>query len=148
MVDKALSRQEFKCNSIDQIEEVAGQILKFASGINIWLFEGEMGAGKTTLIKAICKQLNVEDTVNSPTFSIVNEYQNNSGSTFYHFDFYRIKEEEEAIEIGVYEYFDSGNLCFIEWPSKIENLLPEKVLKIDISVTGKEQRSIEICRYE
>jgi len=148
MVDKALARQQLTCRSLDELGKVAEKIVSYAGDQKVWLFDGEMGAGKTTLIKSICDFFEVEDTVNSPTFSIVNEYQNPSQEVFYHFDFYRIKDEGEAMEIGAEEYFYSGHLCFIEWPSKIENLLPEEVLKIDISVIGKDQRLIELSRYE
>ncbi len=148
MVDEPLSRQEIVCESIEKIEEATEQIIAFGRDVNVWLFDGEMGAGKTTLIKSICSQLGVEDTVNSPTFSIVNEYQNSQDETFYHFDFYRIKDESEATEIGAEEYFDSGAYCFIEWPSKVENILPEEVLKINITVTGKTSRKIQLSRYE
>lgn len=148
MVDEPLRRQELVCESLEGIDEVAKQLIAFGRDINIWLFDGEMGAGKTTLIKSLCAQLDVEDTVNSPTFSIVNEYQTKQGEVIYHFDFYRIKDESEATEIGAEEYFDAGAYCFIEWPSKVENILPEAVLKIDISVTGKTLRKIQLSRYE
>ncbi|MEP2770802.1 MAG: tRNA (adenosine(37)-N6)-threonylcarbamoyltransferase complex ATPase subunit type 1 TsaE [Fulvivirga sp.] len=148
MVDEPLKRQELVCESLDEIDEVAEQLIAFGRDVNIWLFEGEMGAGKTTLIKSICAQLGVEDTVNSPTFSIVNEYQSHNEEVIYHFDFYRIKDESEATEIGAEEYFDSGAYCFIEWPSKVENILPEEVLNINISVTGKTSRKIQLSRYE
>jgi len=148
MVDEPLKRQELVCESLDEIGEVAEQLIAFGRDVNIWLFKGEMGAGKTTLIKSICAQLGVEDTVNSPTFSIVNEYQNHNEEVIYHFDFYRIKDESEATEIGAEEYFDSGAFCFIEWPSKVENILPEEVLNINITVTGKTSRKIQLSRYE
>lgn len=148
MVDRALSRHELVCRSLDEIDSVAREIVNYAQNVKIWLFEGEMGAGKTTLIKAVCRCFNVGDTVNSPTFSIVNEYRNPQKDVFYHFDFYRIKDENEALDIGVDEYFDSGSFCFIEWPSKIENLLPEEVLKIDISIGDNDLRVIELSLYE
>lgn len=95
------------------------------------VFDGEMGAGKTTFIKYICKNLGVSDTVSSPTFSIVNEYQT-SNNTIYHFDFYRLNSEEEAHNIGIEEYFYSGNICLVEWAFKIPNLLPSKYLQVKI----------------
>ena len=148
MVDEPLRRQEIVCESLEEIDRVAAQLIAFGRDIKVWLFEGEMGAGKTTLIKEICAQFGVDDNVNSPTFSIVNEYQNGQGEVFYHFDFYRIKDENEATEIGAAEYFDSGAYCFVEWPSKVENILPEQVLKVVITVTGKTSRKIELSQYE
>src|SRR5690606_42125144 len=98
----------------------------------------------TTLFrsKAICRELGVTEAVSSPTFSLVNEYETNSGKRIYHFDFYRLNEEREALDIGIYEYLDSGNLCLIEWPSKIENLLPEPVLFVNIEAAANGQRTI------
>lgn len=95
-------------------------------------FEGEMGSGKTTLIKAICNCLNVVDNVSSPTFAIVNEYFTEDGQTIYHFDFYRLKNLHEAMDIGAEEYFYSGSFCLIEWPDKVEDILPEDTLTISI----------------
>ena len=93
---------------------------------------GYMGAGKTTFIKAICEELGVDDVVTSPTFAIVNEYVTEEGESVYHFDFYRIKKLEEAYDIGFENYFDSGNLCLIEWPEMIEPLMPEKYIRVEI----------------
>jgi tRNA threonylcarbamoyladenosine biosynthesis protein TsaE len=98
------------------------------------LFEGEMGAGKTTFIKAVCRELGVSETVSSPTFSIVNEYRTGAGQRIYHFDFYRINDEQEALNLGFYDYLDSGNLCLIEWPAKIQNLLPENYVWLKLQV--------------
>ena len=108
------------------------------------LFNGEMGAGKTTLIKELAKQLGIEDVANSPTFSLVNEYHTNSGETIYHFDFYRINSEEEAYDIGIEEYFHSDAWCFIEWGVKVENLLPLDIISIKIDILSEHQRTIEI----
>ena len=102
-----------------------------------------MGAGKTTLIKVICKDLGVEDNVSSPTFSIINEYVSSEGESIYHFDFYRLKDEEEALDMGCEEFFYKNSLCFIEWPEKIPSLIPEEVLKVKIT-KEKETRIIEI----
>jgi tRNA threonylcarbamoyladenosine biosynthesis protein TsaE len=102
-----------------------------------------MGAGKTTLIKELCKQLQVTDQAASPTFSIVNEYHSPQGNV-YHFDFYRLKEEQEALDLGYEEYFFSGNYCFIEWPEKIPNLLPEEVVSVTIELGEKNERKIRI----
>lgn len=148
MVDNSLRQLALECKSLEQLSVVARQIISFARDYNVWLFEGEMGAGKTSLIKAICREFNVEDNVTSPTFSIVNEYRNIDDETFYHFDFYRIKNEEEAMDIGSEEYFYSGSYCFVEWPSKVTGLLPDKVVKIEISITGSETRALDVARYD
>jgi tRNA threonylcarbamoyladenosine biosynthesis protein TsaE len=134
-------------DSEKELDKAAMDIINYSGDQHIWIFYGEMGAGKTTLIKAITNQFAVEDNVHSPSFSIVNEYGNLQDEIFYHFDFYRIKNETEAMDIGVEEYFDSGNLCFVEWPQKIESLLPEKYLKIDIKITSQTGREINICHH-
>lgn len=131
-------------DSEKDLNKVAKEIIKYSGDQNIWIFYGEMGSGKTTLIKAIASRLGIEDNVHSPTFSIVNEYINLRDEVFYHFDFYRIKNEIEAMDIGIDEYFYSGNLCFIEWPQKIPSLLPEKYLKVDIKITSDIGREINI----
>ena len=102
----------------------------------------EIGAGKTTLIKQICKELGVEGDMSSPTFSIVNEYASTSGEEIYHFDFYRLREVEEAIDIGAEDYFFSGNLCLIEWPALVEPMLPDEYLQINIKLVGNNARSL------
>ncbi len=129
------------------LDKIAQEIIKYSGQSRIWIFYGEMGSGKTTLIKAIANHLNVEDNVHSPTFSIVNEYGNSNGDIFYHFDFYRIKNESEAMDIGIEEYFDSGDLCFIEWPQKIPSLLPDQFLKIEIKITSNTSREINISHH-
>lgn len=113
---------------------IAEDFLKLCKDCKVVLFYGNMGAGKTTLINALCVALQVEDSTSSPTYSLVNEYLTSGGETVYHFDFYRIKNEHEALDIGVEEYFFSGNYCFIEWPEKISNLLPLKALEVHIEV--------------
>lgn len=105
-------------------------------------FYGSMGAGKTTFITALCEALGVRDVVNSPTFTIVNEYRDGAGEPVYHFDFYRINRLSEALDIGLYEYFDSGALCLVEWPEMIEELLPEDVLKVQILVDDADTRTL------
>jgi tRNA threonylcarbamoyladenosine biosynthesis protein TsaE len=129
--------------SLNELPGAARELIAFAEekGRRIWLFEGNMGAGKTTLIKEVCRQLQVEDTVQSPTFSIVNEYRTQKGQPVYHFDFYRINEVEEAVHIGVEDYFYSGDWCFIEWPSKVESILPDEYLLVEIKV-----ESVDNCR--
>lgn len=126
----------------NQISEVAEQILGFSAS-NIFLFYGEMGVGKTTLIKEIVKQLGVTEISGSPSFSIVNEYEGKNGSV-YHFDFYRINDVEEAYDIGVEDYFYSDNYVFIEWPEKIKELLPEDAVAINIQKNKNGSRTLKI----
>lgn len=114
-------------------------LLEKAGAKRVFLFSGDMGVGKTTLIKEMCKALGVFDTTSSPTFSIVNEYQS-PGGPVYHFDFYRIRSEQEAYDMGYEEYFYSGSYCFVEWPEKIGNLLPEDAVQIHIEAQGQSQR--------
>jgi tRNA threonylcarbamoyladenosine biosynthesis protein TsaE len=133
----------FECKSL---EEVAACVISFAGTDKIWLFYGEMGSGKTTLIKQICDLLNVEENVSSPTYSIVNEYEDEMGNPIYHFDFYRIRSESEAFDIGYEDYFFSGNLCLIEWPEKIPNLLPDKHLKVTITILDGGSRLIQLSK--
>ncbi|MGB5242538.1 MAG: tRNA (adenosine(37)-N6)-threonylcarbamoyltransferase complex ATPase subunit type 1 TsaE [Lutimonas sp.] len=125
------------------IGEVAKEIINRAKN-KVLLFSGEMGAGKTTLIKELALELSVEDIVSSPTFSIVNEYLTRSGESIYHFDFYRINEENEVYQFGAEEYLDSGNWCFIEWPEKVENLLPLDAHLVKISINNDGTRSLEM----
>lgn len=122
---------------IEDLPTIAKQVIALAQNKTIWIFEGEMGVGKTTLIKAICRELGVQTSVQSPTFSIVNEYLTNKRKTIFHFDFYRIKNEIEALDFGIEEYFDSGNICLLEWAEKIESLLPEECFRIKIEL-GKD----------
>lgn len=124
--------------TLGDLDKVVDELLDAGNGLNVWLFYGEMGAGKTTMIKAICKKLGVESPMNSPTFAIVNEYDN----VAYHFDFYRLKNEEEAYDIGVEEYLDSGRFCFIEWPEKIPSLLPKHRFEIRLEINTPTQRRI------
>jgi tRNA threonylcarbamoyladenosine biosynthesis protein TsaE len=114
------------------------------SGCTIVAFEGEMGAGKTTLIRALCAALGVADEVSSPTFALVNEYRTEQDKPVYHFDFYRIDAEEEATRLGAAEYFDSGYLCLVEWPARVAGLLPAPRLLVELAVTGSESREIQL----
>jgi tRNA threonylcarbamoyladenosine biosynthesis protein TsaE len=129
--------------SIDQLEEVAQQILD-QNPNKVILFNGDMGVGKTTLIKQLCKTLGVEEATSSPTFSLVNEYQTAKNQIVYHFDFYRLNRESEALDMGIEDYLYSGNWCFIEWSEKIENLIPEKHSIITIELLADENRSLEL----
>lgn len=135
-------------SALGEIKEVAKKIIQHCTGYNIWLFEGQMGAGKTTLIKSICEQMQVSDNVSSPTFSLLNVYQTGTGDEVYHFDFYRIKDQMEAIDIGSDEYFYSGNYCFIEWPEKIPSLIPDRFIKISINLGRENEREISITEHE
>lgn len=120
---------------LSEIDSTAREFIRLTAGHSIVAFHAPMGAGKTTFIKALCNCLGVSsDAVSSPTFAIVNEYLTDSGEVVYHFDFYRISREEEALDIGLYDYLDSGSLCLIEWPENIAGLLPEETLTVDITV--------------
>ena len=128
--------------SLREIEKAAANFLELVGSHRVIALYGSMGAGKTTFTKALCKVLGVEDGVNSPTFSIINEYLKADGSPVYHFDFYRIDKISEAFDIGFEEYVYSGELCIIEWPEKIEQILPDDTLKVQISVLDDESREI------
>ena len=118
---------------INSINEAARQFINQMGDFTIFAFNGKMGAGKTTFIKAICEELGISDVINSPTFAIVNEYRlDTTAELIYHFDFYRINNIQEAFDIGTEDYFESGALCFIEWPDKIEALLPSSTIFVTI----------------
>lgn len=126
----------------DDLPVVAAKILEEMPAQRIFAFFGEMGAGKTTLIKAFCHLLGSSDVVRSPTFSLVNEYEDDKGESLYHFDFYRIKRVTEAYDMGFEEYIYSGNYCFLEWPERISELLPETYVYVSIEVREDETRRI------
>jgi tRNA threonylcarbamoyladenosine biosynthesis protein TsaE len=128
---------------LDEIDSIAHRLLAEGRVQPVWLFEGDMGAGKTTLIKALCRALGVLNPVQSPTFSIVNEYTTHEGTPVYHFDCYRLRNEAEALDIGIEEYFDSGNYCFIEWPERVMSLWPARYFQVRITPGTNEQRTIE-----
>lgn len=132
----------FESVDIEGLQKVSRRIITLAADRRVWLFEGEMGVGKTTLIKALCKAFGVIDEVSSPTFALINEYVDGEDTPFYHFDFYRIKNEEEAMDIGADEYFYSGDLCFVEWPEKIPSLIPDEFLRIFITINSDNTRKI------
>ncbi|HPB05224.1 MAG TPA: tRNA (adenosine(37)-N6)-threonylcarbamoyltransferase complex ATPase subunit type 1 TsaE [Prolixibacteraceae bacterium] len=131
-------------DSLDKIHEAAREFILQMGNATVFAFNGEMGAGKTTFIKAICEELGVEENITSPTFAIVNEYTSNKGLTIFHFDCYRLKNIREAYDIGAEEYFYSGKLCFIEWPEKIEEILPEHCVNIYITVQPNGSRNVDI----
>lgn len=135
---------QISVKNINELPIAAKQILEIAGKEKILVFYGEMGAGKTTLINKIAEILGVKESTSSPTFSIVNEYQTVKGDLIYHFDFYRIKNENEAYDFGYEDYFYSDEYCMIEWPEKIPNLLPEHYLEIKIEAINENERSIKI----
>jgi tRNA threonylcarbamoyladenosine biosynthesis protein TsaE len=126
---------EYVVKSIEDLQLPAQKIAELSSQHPVIAFNGPMGAGKTTLIKQVCVQLHVTDETSSPTYSLVNEYATQNGKPVYHFDFYRINDIEEALDMGALEYFDSGNTCLIEWPEKVETLLPKQILIVNIEIT-------------
>ena len=127
----------------ESIAEAAKEFTKHIGNRTVFAFKGKMGAGKTTFIKAVCEALGVSETVNSPSFAIINEYMSDAtGETIYHFDFYRINSIQEAINIGTEDYFNSGSLCFIEWPEKVEPLLPDDTVWVDIVEQGDGSRVV------
>lgn len=129
---------------LEDLERAAREFLEAIGNHTLIAFYAPMGAGKTTFTTAICKVLGVkEDAISSPTFAIVNEYRSGNGEPVYHFDFYRIERPEEALDIGLYDYLDSGCLCLMEWPENIEGLLPEETLKVNICVNLDGSRTLE-----
>lgn len=136
-------RHELKIESLDRIDAAAEEFLSQLGDRRIVAFYAPMGAGKTTFTNAVCRVLGVrDDAVSSPTFAIVNEYRAGNGEPVYHFDFYRIEKIAEALDIGFYDYVDSGCLCLLEWPENIEDILPEETLRVRISVAPDGARVI------
>lgn len=125
-----------------QISSAAKTLLKHTSENKIFAFYGSMGAGKTTIIKAICKVLGVADIVSSPTFTLVNEYRTFKGEIIYHIDFYRIKKQEEVFDFGIEEYLSGESYCFMEWPELVEGLLPPGIVSVRITVNDNEERTL------
>lgn len=134
--------QSIEIQSVDELNSVAEQILSSFPDHRIFALYGEMGAGKTNLIKAFCQVLKAEQQASSPTFSLINEYYSPASGIIYHFDFYRTESIEEVFDIGYEDYFFSGNYCFLEWPERISKLLPENFVYLSIKITGSEQRLI------
>ena len=129
-------------SSISDVQQAANDFLKTIGSHRIIAFFGAMGVGKTTFIKAICEALGTDDVVNSPTFSIVNEYDYDTDKKIYHFDFYRLKNAEEAFDFGIEEYWNSNNFCLMEWSEKIESILPDNCLRVDITEENDGTRNI------
>ena len=134
---------EIRIENLSSLQSAAEEFIKQIGDRRIFAFYGKMGAGKTTFISAVCEALGVRDVINSPTFAIVNEYLSGSGELIYHFDFYRIKNIGEALDIGYYDYIDSGCLCFMEWPELIESILPEDTVKVCIEEEADGSRLIK-----
>ncbi|KAF0201238.1 MAG: hypothetical protein FD170_2846 [Bacteroidetes bacterium] len=126
--------ETFICAGLDSLDNIAAQILAHNPDARVMAISGQMGVGKTTFIQALCRQLTVEDTVTSPTFSIVNEYRTSTGNPVYHFDLYRLRKPSELLDIGYEDYFYSGNYCFIEWPEVAGEFIPEDCLSINIRI--------------
>lgn len=130
--------------SLKSIRQTAQQFINLIGNRSVFAFNGKMGAGKTTFIKSICEELGVKETVNSPTFSIVNEYETSDGKIIFHFDCYRINKIQEALDLGAEEYLYSGNLCFIEWSENIAPILPDLIVNVDIEERENGHRNILI----
>ncbi len=148
MVNYQEVEEQFVAKDPHHLSCLAPKIVALAGDHTIWLFQGDMGAGKTSLIQAICKAMGVMDQVTSPTYSLINEYHNSEDKVFYHFDFYRLNKYTEALDIGCDEYFDSGNICFIEWPGKVLSILPDRHFTINIRVDYQEHRLITVQRND
>jgi tRNA threonylcarbamoyladenosine biosynthesis protein TsaE len=132
------------CENEEQLSTAAEKIIAYCKGETVWVFQGKMGSGKTTLIKEIARQMGVIDRVSSPSFSIIHEYSDAQGQPFYHFDFYRVENPDEALDLGVEDYFYSGNYCWIEWAEKISAYIPEKFVLIKIDSDSKDIREIAL----
>ena len=136
-------KHQIQIAGLEDLDRAARDFLEAIEGNTLIAFYAPMGAGKTTFTTAICKALGVqEDAISSPTFAIVNEYRSGAGEPIYHFDFYRIERAEEALDIGLYDYLDSGCLCLMEWPENIEGLLPEETLRVHIAVNPDGSRTV------
>lgn len=138
-------KMDIEVNNLADLPAVAQQLSDFAGSEKVFIFEGDMGAGKTTFIKNFCKHLGVEDVVSSPTYSIVNEYKSPGGAVF-HFDFYRIKDIREAYDLGYEEYFYGHGTCLIEWPERVEEILPENYIKVEIKVLDQDRRLFRLSK--
>ncbi len=133
-----MMKKEWFCKSVKGLEQVSRELMKQYPGKYVFALYGAMGAGKTTFVKSLCKELGVIENVSSPTFSIINEYKTEKGNSVFHFDFYRINKIEEAYDIGYEDYFYREEYCFIEWPELVEELLPENCVYLKIEETGNQ----------
>ena len=129
---------------LSYIDDAARELIEALPDSRVFAFYGEMGAGKTTLIKALCRVLKVTDVTSSPSFGLIYEYKTSGSDSVYHFDFYRIEHLEEAYDIGYEEYIDSGEYCFIEWPDKVASLLPPETIKVVLKIVGNNERTMEV----
>lgn len=144
-----MATKTIKIKALDAINEAAKEFMAEMGDYTVFAFNGEMGAGKTTFIKALCQELGVEDVTNSPSFAIINEYRSDTtAELIYHFDCYRLENEMEAEEIGVEDYFYSGALCFIEWPERITDLLPDDTVEVDVVEEEDGTRTITLTYTE
>ena len=134
--------------SLNELRDAATELIQKCGTVKTWLFSGEIGAGKTTLIKAVCQRLGVEEGMSSPTFSIVNEYRLPGDEKVYHFDFYRLTNEREAYDLGAEEYFDSDHFCFVEWPEKIPSLIPRQHVEVKLIPTDPTHRIIQYASHD
>ncbi len=134
--------------TLDHIDDIAHLLIQEAADQKVWIFKGEMGAGKTTLIKSLAKALEVADSVSSPTFGIVNEYQTKTKGLLYHFDFYRLDDPMEALDIGIEEYFYNGNYCWLEWAEKIVPFLPEQFFHIELALASETGRILTFHHHQ
>ena len=140
-----MGKTQYIAQSEEDLVAIAEELLFNFGSQKVILFYGEMGVGKTTLIKVLCQTLGVEEPTNSPTFSIVNEYLSNKNKSVYHFDFYRIEKEEEVFDMGYEDYFYNDSFCFIEWPEKIPNILPSDAVKVKIMLDDENNRIISVA---
>ena len=143
-MSEKIKKTELEIQSLNTIHKTAQEFIELIGENTVFAFNGKMGAGKTTFIKAVCEMLGVKETVNSPTFSIVNEYEGANGRIIFHFDCYRINKVQEALDFGAEEYLYSGNLCFIEWSENIAPILPESIVNVDIEETENGKRKITL----
>lgn len=138
---------EFRIAAEYELDELAKKLIEMAGNYNVWLFYGEMGTGKTALIRHLCAVLGVIDQVSSPSYNIIHEYRTLDGKLIYHFDFYRLSREEEGMDLGIDEYFESGNLCLIEWPERIPSLLPSRYVAITLRIGLHQCRTITLKHH-
>lgn len=137
-----MENRSYVIHSLNDLPSFVSELLPLLSRSLVWCFYGEMGAGKTTLIREICRQLQVTDSVTSPTFALVNEYRRTGKKSVFHFDFYRIKDIREAYDLGYEEYFYGGSHCFVEWPEKVEEILPPGLARVRIARESNDTRQI------